>query len=114
LTSALLGRAGNTVLSGHHNIQGEVFRYLEDMEPGDQVIVYAGDTPYHYSVTERHILKEKGQPEDVRIQNAQFIMPTDDERLTMVTCWPYTNNTHRLVIVAVPMQPLPTPTSDLE
>jgi sortase A len=102
--SALPGQVGNMVLSGHHNIYGEVFRDLIDLEPGDEVVVYVGETAYHYSVTERHILEEKGQPVEVRLQNAQWIMPTEDERLTMVTCWPYTNNTHRLIVVALPVQ----------
>lgn len=26
-----------------------------------------------------------------------------DERLTFVTCWPYTNNTHRVIVVAEPV-----------
>jgi sortase A len=103
--SALPGQVGNMVLSGHHNIYGEVFRDLVDLEPGDGVSVYVGETVYHYSVTERHILEERGQPVEVRMQNAQWIMPTEDERLTLVTCWPYTNNTHRLIVVALPVQP---------
>jgi len=110
VTSALPGNPGNTVLNGHHNVHGEVFRYLEDLQPGDEIIVYTGVTSHYYAVTERHILKEKGEPEEVRLQNAQFILPTEDERLTLVTCWPYTNNTHRLIIVAMPMQPTATPT----
>lgn len=114
MTSALVGKPGNTVLNGHHNIYGEVFRNLEDLQPGDEIILYAGDTPHYYAVTERHILKEKNEPAEVRQANAQFIMPTEDERLTMVTCWPYTNNTHRLVIVALPTQPTPLPTTMVE
>jgi len=110
VTSALPGKPGNTVLNGHHNIYGEVFRNLEDLEPGDEIVVYAGETPHYYGITERHILKEKYETEEVRRENARFILPTEDERLTLVTCWPYTNNTHRLVIVALPMQPTPTPT----
>jgi sortase A len=97
------GLVGNTVLNGHHNIRGEVFRYLVDLEPGDQVHVYARDRLYVYAVTEKHILKEKGEPLAVRRENARWIEPTDDERLTMITCWPYTNNTHRLVVVARPV-----------
>ncbi|RMF36141.1 MAG: sortase [Chloroflexi bacterium] len=109
-TSALPGEPGNTVLNGHHNIYGEVFRDLVELEPGDAIYLYTGQRVYHYQVTERHILKEKGEPIEVRIQNAQWIMPTDDERLTLITCWPYTNNTHRLVVVA---RPLPDSGSDL-
>ena len=41
--------------------------------------------------------------EAVRRANAQWIAPTDDERLTLVTCWPYISNTHRLIIVAKPV-----------
>jgi sortase A len=101
-TSAYPGSMGNVVLNGHHNIKGEVFRYLVDLEVGDRVLVYVGDQEYHYAVAEKHILKEKGEPPEVRRQNASWIGPTADERLTMITCWPYTNNTHRLVVVANP------------
>lgn len=106
--SAFPGQVGNTVLNGHHNIYGEVFRDLEDLEAGDEIRIYAGETAYYYSVTARHILKEKGEPIEVRIENASWILPSQDERLTLVTCWPYTNNTHRLIIVATPTQPPPT------
>ena len=102
-TSAYPGHVGNTVLSGHHNIKGKVFRYLIDLKPDDEVLLYVGDTAYRYVVTEKHIFEEKGKPEAVRRANAQWIAPTDDERLTLVTCWPYTSNTHRLIVVAKPV-----------
>jgi sortase A len=105
-TSSHPGQVGNMVLNGHHNIKGEVFRYLVDLELGDLVYVYAGDQRYAFAVSEKHILKEKGEPLQVRRENAKWIEPTIDERLTMITCWPYTNNTHRLVVVA---KPAPTP-----
>ncbi len=98
--SAYPGRVGNTVLSGHHNIKGKVFRYLIDLEPDDEVFLYVGETAYRYVVTEKHLFEEKGKPQAVRRANAQWIAPSDDERLTLVTCWPYTSNTHRLIIVA--------------
>jgi sortase A len=101
-TSAYPGNVGNTVISGHHNIRGEVFRYVVNLEPGDIVDLYVGPTVYRYVVTEKYILKEKGMPPEVRQENALWIAPTDDERLTLVTCWPYTNNTHRVVVVAKP------------
>jgi sortase A len=101
-TSAYPGNVGNTVIAGHHNIRGEVFRYVVNLEPGDVVDLYVGQTVYRYIVTEKYILKEKGMPPEVRQENARWIAPTDDERLTLVTCWPYTNNTHRVVVVAKP------------
>ncbi len=102
-TSAYPGNVGNTVLAGHHNIKGEVFRRVVELEPGDEVDLYVGRTVYSYAVTEKYILKEKGMPAEVRIKNAQWIAPTADERVTLVTCWPYTNNTHRVVVVAKPI-----------
>jgi LPXTG-site transpeptidase (sortase) family protein len=101
--SARLGIPGNTVLNGHHNEYGEVFRRLVDLEVGDEIIVYAGDQPFRYSVVMKQKLPELGQPAEVRLANAAWIMPTTDERLTLVTCWPYESNTHRLIIVARPI-----------
>lgn len=101
--SALPGRGGNTVLSGHHNIQGEVFRYIVDTEPGDDVTLYADGNTYEYIVTEKYIVKEKGVPYEQRLKNAELINETDDERLTLVSCWPYETNTHRVIVIARPL-----------
>jgi sortase A len=101
--SALLGQPGNTVLNGHHNVHGEVFRDLVDLTEGDLIILYDADRPYTYRVTHKEIFLERGQPLQVRLQNAQWIAPTPDERITLVTCWPYTDNSHRLVVVAEPV-----------
>lgn len=101
-TTAQVGEPGNTVLDGHHNIAGEVFRDLNQLKKGDSVQVWAAGQLRDYVVTLMKILPEKGQPIEVRIDNARWIQPTSDERLTLVTCWPYTNNTHRLIVVAQP------------
>jgi len=101
-TSAGLGQVGNTVMTGHHNVQGEVFRDLVNVEVGDKLTVYSGEQLFQYEVSLKTIVKEKGEPIEVRQRNAQWIATTDDERLTLVTCWPYTNNTHRVIVVAKP------------
>ncbi len=101
-TTASLGQPGNTVMAGHHNVNGEVFKDLVNVEVGDKVITYANGQAYEYTVELKTIVKEKGEPVEVRRRNAKWISPTDDERLTFVTCWPYTNNTHRVIVVAKP------------
>lgn len=105
VNSAMAGQPGNTVLSGHHNIEGKVFRYVVDLEIGDEITLYADDRAFAYTVTEKYILKEASMPWAVRQKNAQWIAPTIDERLTLVTCWPYEwpGNTHRVIVVAKPM-----------
>ncbi len=104
MNSALPGHGENVVLSGHHNIAGKVFRYVVDLEPGAEITLYVDDTPYVYTVTEKYILKEAGMPLQVRQKNAQWILPSGDERLTLVTCWPYEwpGNSHRVIVVARP------------
>lgn len=101
--SAKPGHIGNIVLSGHHNILGEVFRYIVDLEPGDEITVYADERPYYYVVEDKFIVKDKGESEEVRKANARWIGHFNDQRLTMVTCWPYNSNTHRVIVIAKPV-----------
>ena len=115
--SARLGASGNTVLSGHHNAYGKVFAHLIDLEVGDEIIMLSGPHEFYYTVVNKMIMPEKGESLERRLNNARWILPSTDERLTLVTCWPATSNTHRLVIVAVPEaspQPTPTPSTMLE
>lgn len=101
--SAYPGRIGNTVISGHHNIKGEVFRYLVDLEPGDEVVLYVGERPYRYVVEEKLILPDKYVSAEQKRENGKWIRYFPDERLTLVTCWPYTSNTHRVIVIAKPL-----------
>lgn len=102
-TSALPGAIGNTVMSGHNNINGEVFKNLVNVKMGENIVVYADNRAYEYAVQQILLLKERDMPLDVRLQNAQWIAPTNDDRLTLVSCWPYTSNTHRVIVVAKPV-----------
>lgn len=103
-TSALLGTVGNTVFNGHHNVFGKVFKDLIRLEQGDEIDVYSGEKVFRYIVDEKLLLPERFQTLEKRAENAQWIMPTQDERLTLVTCWPSDSNTHRVIIVAYPKQ----------
>lgn len=102
-TSAPLGAPGNTVLNGHHNVYGEVFHHLSTLKPGDWIALDSANRRYHYVVVQTMTLAEEGQPLDVRAENARWILPTVDERVTLVTCWPSYANTHRLVVIARPV-----------
>ncbi|MFQ5408903.1 MAG: sortase [Anaerolineales bacterium] len=101
--SAGLGEAGNTVLNGHNNVFGEVFRFLDQVVVGDVLNVYSGGQLHAYRVTESLILAERDQPIEVRQENAKWIAPSDDERITLVSCYPYQSNSHRLIVVAQPV-----------
>jgi LPXTG-site transpeptidase (sortase) family protein len=103
LNSARPGEQGNVVLSGHHNTKGEVFRPISEQElaVGDMIYLYdAQGQRFVYQVTEiTEPLPEVGATEAQRLANARYIQPTSDARVTLVTCWPYWTNTHRIVVV---------------
>lgn len=103
-TSASLGVPGNTVLNGHNTDNGEVFRDLYKLKVGDEIVLHTNRETYAYVVTETLILPEAGQPLEVRIENAHYIQPTEDERLTLVTCHPYGSLRNRLIIIARPAE----------
>ena len=104
INSARPGEQGNVVLSGHHNTKGEVFRPISEqsLAIGDAVYLYDAQGRRHtYQVTEvTEPLLEVGASEAQRLANARYIQPTSDARVTLVTCWPYWTNTHRIVVVA--------------
>ena len=102
-SSARPGQLGNTVISGHNNLKGEVFRDLHKLQAGDDVYLWAGDVSYRYHVSVVHRLREKGVSLEEQAENVRWIMPTDDERLTLVSCWPYWTYTHRIIVVAYPV-----------
>lgn len=101
--SGRLGEGKNIVLNGHNNIYGGIFRKLYTLKPGDEIRLAAGDRLFVYRVEEVKILRERDQPLAVRIANAQHIQPMNDDRLTLVSCWPEWSNTHRVIVIARPV-----------
>ena len=89
--SANPGERGNCFISGHNDVYGEIFRHLEDVKVGDEIVVYAGDRSYRYFVRATRIV----EPDDVSVMG-----PTSTPILTLLTCYPYMVDSHRLVVIA--------------
>ncbi len=106
--SANPGEAGNVVIAGHHNTRGEVFRQVSEiglpgaqLDIGDEIILVAADgRQYTYTVVQWERFPEEGLSEAERRAHARYLAPTQDAILTLVTCWPYESNSHRVVVVA--------------
>lgn len=98
--SATPGAGGNVVMSGHNNILGAVFRELDQLKQGDEAIVWSGGKRYTYIVDRVMVVPEKYAKPEQRAANAVWIGPFDDDRLTLVSCWPRNDNTHRIIVVA--------------
>ncbi len=91
LGTANPGQEGNVVLSAHNDIYGEIFRDLDQLRPGDQIILYTHQRAYTYIVTEIHIV----EPTDV-----QWLEPTAQPVATLISCYPYLVDNQRIVVRA--------------
>jgi sortase A len=91
IPSANPGENGNLVLAGHDDIFGEVFRNLDKLQPGDQVILYTMQQQFVYLVTETRIV----EPSQVEVMN-----PTSEATVTLISCYPYMVNNKRIVVFA--------------
>jgi sortase A len=100
--SAYLNAPGNTVLAGHQNTQGEVFRRVAELQPGDSVTMGAQGQTVEYRVAEVLILPAWGTTPEQERGYASWIARTRDTRLTLITCWPYYTNSHRVIVIAKP------------
>jgi sortase A len=104
-SSAYPGRPGNTVINGHRDIQGSVFRHLDRLRPGDEIVLYVGEVAYAYRVAEILIVPETFASPEQRADNTRLIGYYPEERLTLVTCTPPGLATHRLLVIARPAEP---------
>jgi len=99
--SAAPGRQGNMVISGHSNIYGSVFRDLWQLDVGSTIYVDQGRVQYVYEVTKVTIEQETDASPAQQMENAAFLHQTEDNRLTLITCWPWNDSTHRVFVVAM-------------
>ena len=86
------GQVGNVVLAGHRDINSALFRELDRLGPGDEVFVSNSLGEYRYTVTESFIVS----PDQIEVMD-----PTNDKRVTLITCTPIGLATQRLIVVAV-------------
>ncbi len=98
--SSMLGERGNVVLSGHNNILGAVFRELDQLKRGDEAILSTEEGTHRYLVDKVMIVPEKYTTQEQREANAAWIGHFEDDRLTLVSCWPRDDNSHRIIVVA--------------
>lgn len=87
------GEAGNCVLAGHRSYTfGKYFNRLDELKPGDRIIIKTTDNEFHYEVYNSFII----EPDDLSI-----LEDIDNQKtLTLFTCHPVAVATHRLVVQA--------------
>ena len=85
------GQNGNVVLSAHNDVYGEIFRYLDKLAPGDQVVIYTQQRQYIYVVDRTAVV----EPTAVEVMAS-----TGNPTVTLISCYPYLVNKQRIVVFA--------------
>jgi sortase A len=88
--SAMPGEKGNFCVAGHRSYTySEFFNRLDEVQPGDYVIVRTRDGEFKYKIFQKEVVK----PTEVSVLNA-----TKDSTITLITCTPIHIATHRLIL----------------
>ncbi len=88
-----IGEVGNAALAAHRaRSKGRLFNQLDELEIGDTITITVGKDEYVYTVFNVSIV----EPTDVSVLNRN----NKDKVLTLITCDPIENATHRLIIHA--------------
>ncbi len=87
----LPGQPGNAAIAGHRTTYGAPFFRLDEMKPGDPILVSTVQGAFRYEVRQVFVVK----PNQVEILNS-----TPGDQLTLTTCNPRFSAAQRLVLVA--------------
>ncbi len=85
------GSVGNMVFSAHNDVYGEIFRYLDQLQPGDEILVFTQQRQYTYVVSGTQIV----EPMQVEVMAA-----TSEPTTTLISCYPYLKDKQRIVVFA--------------
>jgi len=85
------GQTGNIILSAHNDVYGELFRYLDKLAPGDQVVLYTQQRQYVYVVDRTAVV----EPTAVEVMAS-----TGSPTVTLISCYPYLVDKQRIVVFA--------------
>lgn len=104
VNSAAPGSGGNAVFYGHHNVYGSVFRGLDRLQPGDVLSVRNAAETIDYVVEQVDVFEENSVSASQKLVHMEYFAPTSTEHITLLTCWPFTGNSHRVAVIAKPIE----------
>ncbi|WP_424861509.1 class E sortase [Streptomyces sp. MMS24-I29] len=91
-------KQGNFAIAGHRNTHGEPFRYINQLGPGDPIVVETQDTYYTYEMTK---MLPQTSPSNISVigpvpPESGFTKP--GQYITLTTCTPEFTSTYRLIV----------------
>ncbi len=88
------GQKGNIVLSAHNDVFGEIFRDLDQLKPGDTVVIITNNYQRSYTYVVR-------QTRLVAPTQVEVMAASNEPIVTLVSCYPYRVDNKRIVVTAV-------------
>ena len=89
------GTNQNVVLTAHNDIYGAIFQDIHELKPGDEITLSDGNgRRYTYRVSEEY----EAEPVDTWVLDPN--LGEGQGMLTLITCYPLGQNTHRWVVFA--------------
>ena len=85
------GQPGNMVMSAHNDVFGEIFRNLDQLKQGDQIIVYTPQHAYTYIITNVGIVEPT---------NVEVMATSPNPSITLISCYPYMVDNKRIIVQA--------------
>jgi sortase A len=97
--TALPGEVGNVVLSGHRTTYGAPFSRLDELRPGDSVVLETRDRWLSYTVRGTSIVRPTAIEVTYPVPGKRRATPTQ-RLLTLTTCHPRYSARQRMVVLA--------------
>uniref|UniRef100_UPI0015863C7C class E sortase n=1 Tax=Streptomyces sp. TRM64462 TaxID=2741726 RepID=UPI0015863C7C len=91
-------KQGNFAVAGHRNTHGEPFRYINQLRPGDPIVVETRDTYYVYEMAS---ILPQTPPSNISVlkpipDGSGFTAP--GRYITLTTCTPEFTSTYRMIV----------------
>ncbi|MEV4944436.1 class E sortase [Streptomyces sp. NPDC053755] len=91
-------KQGNFAVAGHRNTHGEPFRYINQLRPGDPIVVETQDAYYTYEMAS---ILPQTSPSNVAVidpvpKGSGFTAP--GRYITLTTCTPEFTSTYRMIV----------------
>jgi sortase A len=88
-SSANPGKSGNLILAAHNDVYGEIFRDLDQLKAGDEIIIHTNQRAYTYVIVNSEVV----EPTYVQVMDQ-----TPDPTVTLISCYPYLVDNQRIVV----------------
>lgn len=108
-TTSWPGQTGNAALAGHRTTYGAPFHRIDELEPGDEILIETLQGEFRYEIIPISELDDMPIADTSDPGSAHFIVnPSDtwilddygDDRLTLMACHPKYSAAQRIIVVA--------------